>query len=182
MSGAADDVRTPSGRQPSAAGSDRISHSVVGTMPTNQARANHGAVSARPLRSSSHFATGVTTMPPTDKPVLATDSATDRRAWNHRVTTVVAGTRPAKVCPIDSNTYTPYTCHTSDTCPSSNSATAPTTAPIVMTTWTSRATIRRATSSPDTPLTTKNNVTAAEIEPTLQPCSRDRTVRKTARP
>ena len=35
-------------------------------------------------------------MPPTDNPVDATDNATDRRSWNHRVTTVVAGTSPAR--------------------------------------------------------------------------------------
>ena len=41
------------------------------------------------------LANGVITMPPTDRPVDATDRATARRAWNQRVTTVVVGTSPA---------------------------------------------------------------------------------------
>ena len=108
-------VGTPSGRQPSRSGSERIIHNVVGTMPSTQIAASHGAVAASPFASSCHFTAGVITMPPTDSPVLATLKATDRFAWNHRVTTVVAGTRPAKVCPIDSRLYTTYTCHTCDT-------------------------------------------------------------------
>ena len=50
---------------------------------------------ASPRLSSNCLANGVITMPPTDKPVDATDSATDRLRWNHRVTTVVAGINPA---------------------------------------------------------------------------------------
>ena len=36
----------------------------------------------------------------------AAASATDRLVWNHRVTTVVAGTSPAKVWPTESRPYT----------------------------------------------------------------------------
>ena len=45
------------------------------------------------------MAIGVSTMPPTDSPVEAIDSATDRRVWNQRVTTVVTGTSPAAANP-----------------------------------------------------------------------------------
>ena len=40
-------------------------------------------------------------MPPIDSPVLAIDNAVERFVWNQRVTTVVAGTSPHAVCPIE---------------------------------------------------------------------------------
>jgi len=40
----------------------------------------------------------------TDNPVEAMDRATDRCAWNHRVTSVVAGTRPLSPNPIANTT------------------------------------------------------------------------------
>ena len=67
-----------------------------GTMPTTNTRPSHGVAAARPRSSISRLANGVMRMPPTDSPVEATDSATDRRSWNQRVTTVVAGTSPGR--------------------------------------------------------------------------------------
>ena len=45
-------------------------------------------------------------MPPADRPVDATDSATERRTWYHRVTTVVTGTSPAAAKPRANTEYT----------------------------------------------------------------------------
>ena len=64
-------------------------------MPTNQTRPRIGVAEAKPRSSISHFAAGVSTMPPADSPVDATDRATDRRTWYQRVTTVVTGISPA---------------------------------------------------------------------------------------
>jgi hypothetical protein len=48
----------------------------------------------------------VTVSPPTDRPVDDTDSATERRTWNHRVTTVVPGTTPVAANPTAKRAYT----------------------------------------------------------------------------
>ena len=92
-------TRSPSGSQPSAAGSGRTSHRANGTMPSTQTTPRIGVDVARPCSSISHLATGVSRMPPADSPVDATDSATDRRTWYQRVTTVVTGTSPAPAKP-----------------------------------------------------------------------------------
>ncbi len=93
------DERSPSGSQPSIAGSGRTSQSAKGTVPSTKTSPSTGVPASSPRSSSSHFAAGVSRMPPTDSPVDATDSATDRRRWNHRVMTVVVGTIPAPVHP-----------------------------------------------------------------------------------
>jgi hypothetical protein len=91
--------RMPSGAQPSASGSARTTNQPTGTMPTTNNAPSHGVPPASPWLSSSCLANGVITMPPTDNPVDATDRAIDRLLWNHRVTTVVAGTSPAAAHP-----------------------------------------------------------------------------------
>ena len=68
-------------------------------MPTAKSTPSHGITAAMPWSSIAVFTNGVMTMPPTDRPVLATDSASDRRRWNQRVTTVVAGTMPHSAQP-----------------------------------------------------------------------------------
>ena len=65
-------TRSPSGCQPRAAGSGRTSHSANGRMPTSQTAPRIGVAAARPRSSISHFAPGVSTMPPADSPVDAT--------------------------------------------------------------------------------------------------------------
>ena len=92
--------RSPSGSQPALAGSGRTSHSANGTVPSTKTSPSHGVPASSPRSSSSHLAAGVSRMPPTDSPVDATDNATDRRRWNHRVMTVVVGTIPAPDQPI----------------------------------------------------------------------------------
>ena len=49
-----------------------------------------------PRRWISKAASGVTSTPPSDRPVEAIDSASARRASNQRATMVVAGTKPQK--------------------------------------------------------------------------------------
>lgn len=71
-----------------------MSISDTGTMPAASRSPSHGVVAASPSLSMKRLAKGVMTMPPTDSPVEATESATDRLAWNQRVTTVVVGTNP----------------------------------------------------------------------------------------
>ena len=94
-SGTSTCTRSPSGSHPSAAGSGRTNHRAIGTMPMIHTTPRIGVAAARPRSSISHLAAGVSTMPPTDRPVEATDSLTDRRAWYQRVTTVVTGISPA---------------------------------------------------------------------------------------
>ena len=79
------------------------------------------------------FANGVMTMPPTESPVDATDNATDRLAWNQRVTTVVVGTRPHRPYPTAKNAYVMYSCHCDVTWPISASDPPARTAPTAMT-------------------------------------------------
>ena len=64
-------------------------------MPSSQTSPRIGVAVDRPRSSISHLAAGVSTMPPADSPVEATDSATDRWTWYQRVMTVVTGMRPA---------------------------------------------------------------------------------------
>ena len=132
-------------------------------MPTTNSAPNHGVPAARPWRSSSCLANGVITMPPTDSPVDATDSAIDRFAWNHLVTTVVAGTRPAAAQPAANTAYTTKSCPCCSTWPSTPRASPPTTPPPTITTRTSYRAIQRAIHTPLTPPTTKNTVVASEI-------------------
>ena len=99
-------TRSPSGSQPSAAGSGRTSHRANGTMPTTHTTPRIGVAVARPRSSISHLANGVSRMPPADSPVDATDRATDRRTWYQRVTTVVTGTSPAPAKPRANTAYT----------------------------------------------------------------------------
>ena len=121
--------------------------------------------------SISHFATGVSTMPPTESPVDATDSATDRRTWYQRVTTVVTGIRPAAEKPTAKTAYTAYSCQRSCTCPRTASASPPSTPPSTSTTRTSRLAMMRAIHSPTIPPMTKNSVVASEIDASDHPCS-----------
>jgi hypothetical protein len=121
-------------------------------------------------------------MPPTDRPVDAIDSATERRSWNHLVTTVVAGTSPAAANATPNTPYTTNSCHCSSTCPSAASETPPITPPATITYRTSRRAITRATATPTTPPTTKNSVVASEIVLSGQPCSLLKALRYTARP
>ena len=64
-------------------------------MPTSHTTPRIGVADARPRSSISHLAAGVSTMPPADSPVEATERATERRTWYQRVTTVVTGISPA---------------------------------------------------------------------------------------
>jgi hypothetical protein len=125
--------RPPSGNQPSGAGSARTSHSALGTIPISHTAARIGVPSARPRASSSHLAAGVSSTPPADNPVEATDSATERRVWNQRVTTVVAGTSPVQAKLTPNATYTTYSCQRASTRPSSSSDVAPSTPPATST-------------------------------------------------
>ena len=68
-------------------------------MPTTHTTPRIGVAAASPRSSISHLAAGVSRMPPADSPVEATDSATERRAWYQRVTTVVTGISPAPANP-----------------------------------------------------------------------------------
>ena len=68
-------------------------------MPMTNSNPSHGMTAAMPWCSIAVFTNGVITMPPTDSPVLATDRASERRRWNQRVTTVVAGTMPHNAHP-----------------------------------------------------------------------------------
>ena len=82
-------------RAPGAPGTERHRHDADGE---GSAEPRHHRLHAVVLDQPSSR-TGVMTMPPTDRPVLAIDRASDRRRWNQRVTTVVAGTRPHRAQP-----------------------------------------------------------------------------------
>ena len=64
-------------------------------MPITHTAPRIGVAASSPRSSISHLAAGVSRIPPAESPVEATDRATERRAWYHRVTTVVTGIRPA---------------------------------------------------------------------------------------
>ena len=99
-------TRSPSGRQPRRTGSGRTSHRANGRMPRIHTPPRIGVAADRPRSSISHFAAGVSTMPPALRPVEATERATERRTWYQRVTTVVTGIRPAPENPRANTAYT----------------------------------------------------------------------------
>ncbi len=83
-----------------AAGHGRSTSAVTGTMPMNQTAPSHGEAPATPRRAISAAEAGVSRIPPTDSPVVATASAIERRSANQRVTRVMAGTSEASPWPI----------------------------------------------------------------------------------
>jgi len=84
----------PSGSRPIARGLGRTTSAVAGTTPSTMASPSQGAAPARPQWAIRKAEAGVITMPPSDRPVVAIDSASGRRASNQRATIVVAGTNP----------------------------------------------------------------------------------------
>ena len=81
---------------------------------------------------------GSSRMPPSDSPVEAIDSATERRRWNHLVTTVVVGTRPHMPKPTPKTVITANICGPLRTCASSAMPAVLKAMPAVMTQRTSK--------------------------------------------
>src|SRR5262245_15082884 len=96
---------SPSGHSPRLAGSGQMKVAVGTTTPAQTVPRITEALEM-PRWLINVEASGVNTRPPAEMPVDAIDSATDRRRWNQRVTTVVHGTRKQHVLPTASRAST----------------------------------------------------------------------------
>ena len=82
------------------------SSGTTGRVQAAQTRTSQGVATSRPSRPIHQLTSWVNVSPPTDSPVDAMASATERRVSNHRVMTVVAGTSPAALNPTPSDVLT----------------------------------------------------------------------------
>ena len=112
-------TRSPSGFQPSAAGSGRIMNQANGTMPTTNTSPSQGVRGGEPPVVDQPLGERRDHDPP-DRQARRRDRQRHRSPlWNQRVTTVVAGTRPAAANATPNTPYTTNSCHCSSTWPSS---------------------------------------------------------------
>ena len=95
---------SPSGPSPMACGEGRISIQETGITPSRKPAASHGVAPSIPKCSIMLADTGVSRIPPSERPVDAMESAIDRLRTNHLATSVVPGMSAAPAYPMPKST------------------------------------------------------------------------------